>query len=196
MSKLYFHYGAMNSGKTTLLLQVAHNYEEKGMKIIIMKPAIDTKGEDKIISRLGIERSVDIQLASSESVMEKIGEKIKWLIYKPDAIIVDEAQFLTTEQVDELYLITKEYDLPVLCYGLRCDFQMQPFPGSARLLQIADDIKELKTICDCGKKATQNLRLVNGIPTFTGEQVEIDNQKDIEYKGVCGGCYLRYRSKR
>lgn len=196
MSKLYFHYGAMNSGKTTLLLQVAHNYEEKGMKIIILKPSIDTKGEDKVVSRLGIERPVDVLLDSSESIMDKIGEKVKWLIYKPNAIIVDEAQFLTPEQVDELYFITKEYDIAVLCYGLRCDFQMKPFPGSARLLQIADDIKELKTICDCGKKATQNLRLVNGEPSFTGAQVEIDNQDSIEYKGVCGGCYLRLRNKR
>ena len=190
MSKLYFHYGAMSSGKTTALLQVAHNYEEKGMKIVLIKPATDTKGQNKVVSRLGVEREVDILLESDKQIMDYMKPE------KPSAIIVDEAQFLTPEQVDELYYITKEYDVPVLCYGLRCDFQMKGFPGSTRLLEIADDIKELKTICRCGQKATQNLRTLNREPIFEGNQVLIDGSSDVQYEGVCGGCYLRLKNKR
>ena len=114
---------------------------------------------------------------------------------KPAAIIVDEAQFLTPAQVDELYFLAKFYDVPVLCYGLRCDFRMEGFEGSTRLLQIADDIEELKTICQCGAKATQNLRLINGEPVFEGEQIEIDDHTKVEYDGVCGKCYLKLRMK-
>jgi len=187
MSKLYFRYGAMNSGKTAALLQVAHNYEEKGMKVIVIKPSIDTKGDNKVTSRLGIERAVDVILAPNEGIMEHI------ILTKPNAIIVDEAQFLTHDQIDELYAITKVYSVPVLAYGLRCDFQMNGFPGATRLLELADDIEELKTICRCGKKATQNLRLINGKPTFTGEQVAIDGTTNITYDSVCGECYLKLR---
>ena len=187
MSKLYFRYGAMNSGKTAALLQVAHNYEEKGMNVVVIKSAIDTKGDNKVTSRLGIERQVDVMLAPNEGIMEHMIPK------RPDAIIVDEAQFLTRAQVDELYTFTKVYDIPVLCYGLRCDFQMNGFEGSTRLLEIADDIEELKTICRCGAKATQNLRKINGEPVFEGKQVIIDDHTQVEYEGVCGKCYLKLR---
>lgn len=187
MSKLYFRYGVMSSGKSAALLQVAHNYEKKGMYIRLIKPAIDTKAKDKVSSRIGIERTVDILLTPTDKVLNRMKS------HKPAAIIIDEAQFLTIEQVDELYLITKLYDIPVLCYGLRCDFKMQPFEGSARLLQIADDIEELKTICPCGSKATQNIRLINGEPVFEGEQIEIDDHTKVEYDGVCGLCYLKLK---
>jgi thymidine kinase len=143
-----------------------------------------------VVSRLGVEREVDILLESDKQIMDCMKPE------KPSAIIVDEAQFLTPEQVDELYYITKKYDIPVLCYGLRCDFQMKGFPGSTRLLEIADDIKELKTICRCGQKATQNLRTLNGEPIFEGNQVLIDGSSDVQYEGVCGGCYLRLKNKR
>ena len=184
---MYFRYGAMGSGKTAALLQVAHNYEQKNMKVILIKPSIDTKGDSKVVSRIGISREVDIILGPNDGIMERMFPK------KPYAIIVDEAQFLTPEQVEELYLITKAYDVPVLCYGLRCDFQMKGFPGSTRLLEIADDIEELKTICKCGSKATQNLRLINGKPIFEGEQVVIDDHTQVEYEGVCGKCYLKLK---
>lgn len=187
MSKLYFRYGVMSSGKTAALLQVAHNYEEKGMEIVLIKPAIDTKGEDKVTSRLGIERPVDILLKKDERVLDRVS------IEKPNAIIVDEAQFLTPKQVEELYAITKVYDIPVLAYGLRCDFQMNGFPGASRLLELADDIEELKTICKCGKKATQNIRTYNGVPTFDGDQVVIDGTLDVQYDSVCGRCYMKLR---
>ena len=189
MSKLYFRYGAMGSGKTAALLQVAYNYEQKGMKITLIKPSIDTKGKEKVISRIGIERTVDVILLPTEKIIDRM-EPIK-----PDAIIVDEAQFLTREQVDELYSFTKIYDIPVLCYGLRCDFQMNGFEGSTRLLEIADDIEELKTICKCGSKATQNLRLIDGTPVFNGAQVVIDDHTQVEYEGVCGKCYLKLIKK-
>lgn len=187
MSKLYFRYGAMNSGKTAALLQVAHNYEEKGMKVIVMKPSIDTKGEEKVTSRLGIERKVDVLLGPDEGIMEHM------VANKPNAIIVDEAQFLTRDQVDELYTMTKVFDVPVLAYGLRCDFQMNGFPGASRLLELADDIEELKTICSCGKKATQNIRLINGMPVFEGNQVAIDGTANTTYDSVCGECYIKLR---
>lgn len=188
MSKLYFNYGAMNSGKSTALLQVAHNYEQQGMKVLIIKPAIDTKAEDRVSSRLGIERKVDILLTKSGRIVNEMKDV-------PDAILVDEAEFLTRKQVDELYAITKEYDVPVLCYGLRTDFQSKGFEGATRLLELADDIKELKTICKCGSKATHNLRLVNNVPTFVGKQVEIDNQDTVEYESVCGKCYLKLKKE-
>lgn len=187
MSKLYFRYGAMNCGKTSALLQVAHNYEEKGMNIVLVKPKLDTKAEDKVSSRIGLERKVDILLDSDDILMDKMS------VEKPHAIIVDEAQFLTEKQVDELYYITKIYDVPVLCYGLRADFKMQGFEGSTRLLQIADDIEEMKTICQCGSKATQNIRKINGQVVFNGEQVVIDNSDKVEYESVCGKCYLQLK---
>ena len=187
MSKLYFRYGAMNSGKTAALLQVAHNYEEKGMKVIVIKPSIDTKGDEKVTSRLGIERKVDVLLGPDEGVMEHM------VAYKPNAIIIDEAQFLTKDQVDELYTMTKVFDVPVLAYGLRCDFQMKGFPGASRLLELADDIEELKTICRCGKKATQNVRLINGMPVFEGNQVAIDGTENTTYDSVWGECYIKLR---
>ena len=191
MSKLYFRYGVMGSGKSTALLQVAYNYNEKGMYVILMKPQIDTKAENKISSRIGIERAVDILIPRDSGIIELIPDT-----KKPHAIIVDESQFLTSDQVDELYFISKIYDIPVLCYGLRCDFQMKGFEGSTRLLEIADDIEEMKTICKCGNKATQNIRLVNGKPTFEGEQIVIDDHTKVEYKGVCGNCYLQLRRRK
>ena len=191
MSKLYFRYGAMGSGKSAALLQVAYNYNEKGMYVILMKPQIDTKAENKISSRIGIERAVDILIPRDSGIIELIPDT-----KKPHAIIVDESQFLTSDQVDELYFISKIYDIPVLCYGLRCDFQMKGFEGSTRLLEIADDIEEMKTICKCGNKATQNIRLVNGEPTFEGEQIVIDDHTKVEYEGVCGNCYLQLRRRK
>ena len=194
MAKLYFRYGAMNCGKTTTLLQTAYNYEEQGMKVILIKPAVDTKGDDKIISRLGIERKVDIKLGEKDNVMDCIRKVYKKNPIRPRIIIVDEAQFLQPFQVDELFNISKVFNIPILAYGLRCDFQMKGFPGATRLLEIADDILELKTICNCGKKATQNLRLINDEPTFNGNTILIDGASNkVKYKSVCGDCYIKIR---
>lgn len=199
MAKLYFRYSAMNAGKSTMAMQVAHNYEELGGKVLVWKPKTDTKGSDKLVSRIGLERKVD-QLLITEKSEEvnpdsplKIIKEILKEEGKIDAIIIDEAQFLTEEQVNELYYISKKMDIAILCFGLRCDFTMKPFPGSARLLAIADSIEEIKTLCECKKrKATQNLRLIDGIPTFEGDQVAIDGEKDTTYKSVCGECYINY----
>ena len=197
MAKLFFRYGAMNCGKSAQLLQVAHNYDERGMKTLLIKPQIDTKGKSEITSRTGISRKVDYLIAE--------GQSIKEIVYKYDekiaAILVDEAQFLTKEQVDELYHITKttnasEYQIPVLCYGLRVDFQTELFEGSARLLALSDAIEELKTICDCGRKATLNMRFKNGEPIFEGAQVEIEGDNDnITYNSACGICYIKAKER-
>lgn len=190
--KLYFRYAAMNSGKTTALLQVAHNYEEQGMRALIVKPGIDTKGGKTIVSRLGIQREVDILLSPEDKAIEMLEQ----FFDEVDCFLIDEAQFLSPNQVDELYRIAKIYEIPVIAYGLRCDFAMNGFPGATRLLQLADDLEELKTICKCGKKATQNMRFVNNEPVFTGEQVCIDNQDSINYDATCGRCYLLKRDKK
>ena len=191
MAKLYFRYGAMGSGKTSALLQAAHNYEEKNQTVIVLKPEIDTKGDDKIISRIGLERTVDAKIKETDKVTDII-----FKIGIPDAVIIDEAQFLTEEQVEELFYFTKEYSTPVICYGLRSDFKLDGFPGSIKLLLLAEDIKELKAVCSCGKKATINMRKVNGIETFEGESVLIDgSQDDVTYEGVCGKCYTKIRKR-
>lgn len=194
MAKLYFRYGAMNSGKSTAILQVAHNYEERGMNVIIIKPSIDTKGNDKIVSRIGAERTVDLLVDQKDEILFNIAGCVMRDEYKEkeiSCIIVDEAQFLTAAQIEDLYKISKKLDTPVICYGLRCDFKMNGFGGSTRLLQLADDIEELKTICRCGKKATQNVRFKNDKPVFDGEQVAIDDNSNIKYESVCGECYFK-----
>ncbi len=188
MAKLYFRYGEMNCGKTTNVIQTAYNYKEKGKNILLLKAEIDTKGEDTVINRSGQSMKVDYLIDKKDSIFNLPLENVK-------AIVVDEAQFLTTNQVDELYYITKMFEIPVICYGIRTDFQMQTFPGSARLLAIADDLEESKTICNCERKATQNMRKVNGIPTFEGDQVAIDGENKVTYESVCGKCYLETREK-
>lgn len=189
MSKLYFRHSAMGGGKTTSLLQVRYNYERRGMTVLLIKPAIDTKGANTVVSRIGISAPVDILLDKSDTIMERMEPK------KPDAIIVDEAQFLTAKQVDELYTMSKLYDIPVLCYGLRTDFKTNGFEGSTRLLEIADDIEELKTICACGKKATFNMRKINGESVFEGEQIIIDDSDTVEYEAICGECLVRQKGR-
>ena len=194
MAKLTFFYSAMNAGKSTMAMQIAYNYEELEGIVFVWKPFIDTKGDDKIVSRIGIERKVDKKLTPTDSPLKIIRNELK-THEKIDAIIVDEAQFLTENQVNELYYIAKKMNIAILCFGLRCDFTVKPFPGSARLLAIADSLREIKTLCKCKNKATQNLRLINGIPTFEGEQVAIDGEKNITYESVCGTCYIDYYTK-
>lgn len=185
MAKLIFRYSAMNSGKTTNLLQVAHNYEERGFKVQIGKPIIDTKGAGCVQSRIGLERPVDFFIYPSDNEV--------WIddLETTHVVLIDEAQFLTKQQVNHLYSLSKTFNVLFICYGLRCDFRMQGFPGASRLLEIADEIEELKTICSCGRKATQNLRLINGQPTFKGKQISIDNQEDVKYESLCGDCYTK-----
>ena len=184
MSKLYFRYGAMNCGKTTSLLQVAHNYEERGLKVVLIKPSIDTKANDSVSSRIGVERKVD-HLVSPE---ENLKGYLNLLVGNTSCVLVDEAQFLSESQVEELFVFSKLTNIPVICFGLRCDFRTNLFPGSKRLFELADEIEELYTICRCGRKARFNARIVNGEFTLDGEQVAIDG--DVEYESLCGKCYL------
>ena len=149
MSKLYFRYGAMNSGKTTLLLQVAHNYEERGMKVVILKPGIDTKGADYLVSRIGLKRKVDHVILETEDIYKYLEKNVKGI----SCILIDEAQFLTKQQVEDLMQIVVDFDVPIICYGLRTDFRTEGFEGATRLLEIAHSIEEMKTICKCGRKA-------------------------------------------
>jgi thymidine kinase len=190
MAKLYFRYGAMNCGKSTHLLQVAHNYEERGMDILLLKPSVDKKGDKKVVSRLGAERDVDSLVSKDDSIMDILEEDLQKK-KNVKCILVDEAQFLEPEQVDELLFFATELDIPVICYGLRTDFKMNGFPGATRLLEIASSIEEMKTICECGKKATINARFVNGKLTNEGEQVAIDGFDNVTYQSMCPKCYYK-----
>lgn len=192
MSKLYFRYGAMNCGKSTNLIQVAYNYEERGMKVIIIKPKTDTKGGNKVISRLGVIREVDLLLDSEKNVYDEV-EKYMSEKGKADCILVDEVQFFKKQQIDQLFEIAVRMDIPTICYGLRTDFLMNGFEGSERLLLIAHSLEELKTICNCGKKALLNGRKVNGRFVFEGEQIAIDNTDCVEYESLCPKCYFEFR---
>ncbi|GAB3621590.1 thymidine kinase [Glutamicibacter sp. PS] len=199
MAKLYFRYGAMNSGKSTGLLQAAFNYEERGQRILLAKPGIDTKGEASIVSRLGLQRDVDFLIGPKDSVREQFraqasGDDPNALLTHVDAppvacLLVDEAQFLTREQVDDLLRIAVLDDVPVLAYGIRTDFRTNAFPGAARLMELAHTLEELKTICRCGRKAMFNTRRVGDAVVFDGDQVAIDGQ-DVWYESLCAKCYL------
>ena len=189
MSKLYFRYGAMNCGKSTALMQVAHNYEEKGKKVVVIKSSIDTKAESRLQSRIGIEREVDLLIKPEESFEDYYDE---WNKNEISCLLVDEAQFLTPKQVEELWIFVKMYNIPAICYGLRTDFQTKLFEGSKRLLELADEQEELITICDCGKRAKFNARFVDGKFTTEGDSVVIDGAfNNVEYKHMCGKCYVQ-----
>ncbi len=185
MSKLHFKYGAMNSGKSDTLIKTAYNYEERGLRVVVIKPGIDTKGDDKVVARGGHERTVDI-VADGSLDLEKtiLGRD------KPSVVLVDEAQFLTEKQISELFHLAKDHDISVICYGLRADFRNQLFPGSKRLFEVADNIEKLPTMCFCGRQAEFNTRKVNGKYVFDGDQVAIE-VGDVTYDSLCGICYRR-----
>lgn len=188
MAKLYFRYGAMNCGKSTNLMQVAYNYKERGMESIVIKPKIDTKGDNKVVSRLGINKKIDMVIDRDTNIYDKVEE---WLENKGpiDCILADEVQFFKKQQIDELFNISIKLDIPVIAYGLRTDFKMNGFEGSERILLLAHSIEELKTICRCGKKALFNARKVNGAFVSDGAQVAIDGENKVEYESLCGKCY-------
>ncbi|NBU33223.1 thymidine kinase [bacterium] len=194
MAKLYFRYGAMNSGKSTAVLQVAYNYEERAMHVLLIKPAIDTKGNDQIVSRLGATRRVDILATPELDIFAVIAQHNKD-VEKISCVIADEAQFFTAQQIDELLRVTTGLQIPVICYGIRTDFQTKLFSGSIRLFELAHTLEELKTICRCGKKALFNGRKINGSFVFTGSQVAIDGNENIEYESLCATCYTQFKHK-
>ena len=191
MAKFHFRYGAMNAGKSTILLQTAYNYEEKGKKVVVLKPSVDTKGDEKIVSRIGLERKVDYLIGDNDSIISKLGDNISSF----SCILVDEAQFLKRKQVDELFYISKIMDIPVIAFGLRTDFKSNGFEGSIRLLELADALEEMPTICRCGKKARFNARKVDGKFTFDGDSIVIDDTSDVSYESLCGACYIEEQEK-
>ena len=189
MAKLYFRYGAMNSGKSTALLQAAFNYEERGLRILLAKPRLDTKGQSLIVSRLGVERATDFTIGADEDVYARFVAERQAAGSPIACLLIDEAQFLSERQVDDLLRIAVIENVPVLAYGIRTDFQTIAFPGSRRLLEVAHSIEELKTICRCGRKAVFNARTIDGKFVFDGDQVAIDGV-DVTYESLCGSCYL------
>jgi thymidine kinase len=188
MSKLYWRYGAMNSGKSTALIQVAFNYEERGQTVLIVKPGVDTKHEG-VLSRIGNTRQVDILVGHDTDLYESVSSKLE---HAPvHCILVDEAQFLEPHHVDELFRIAVQKGVPVIAYGLRTDFQSHFFPGSLRLMELAHSIEEMKTICRCGRKAIFNGRQQNGSFVKSGGQVAIDGEM-VTYESLCGKCYIEH----
>ncbi len=191
MAKLYFRYGAMGCGKTMQLLQVAFNYEERGHQVCVIKPKTDTKNGTKLLTRIGPERETNFCFSRKTNLYNEIAKSYR----NVRCVFVDEAQFLTKKQVDELMLVTIDLDIPVMCYGLRLNFRREDggFEGATRLLQIAHEIEEIKTICECGHKATYNVRFLNGKFVSDGPDILIDDGKTkIEYRALCPACYEKY----
>lgn len=186
MAKLHFKYGAMNSGKSDTLIKTAYNYEERGLGVIVIKPRVDTKGGASVTARGGHLRMVDIHADVDLDLGAEIAKSSNIA-----CVLVDEAQFLTDEQVGQLYRVAKNRNISVICYGLRADFRTELFPGSKRLLEIADNIEKLPTMCFCGSQAEFNTRKINGIYVFEGNQVAIEGEGTVDYDSLCGACYLR-----
>jgi Thymidine kinase len=179
MPELTFVYGVMGCGKTTELMRMHENYTRRGFRPFVIKPSVDTKAKG-LISRLGVELEADIVIDPDEDILFQI----PWYV---DVILVDEAQFLTKAQVDALYAATHKMSLPVFCFGLRTDFQTHGFPGSLRLFEVADTLREIPTVCSCGHKATFNIRYRDGVPVVEGDQVAIDGD-GVTYDTMCGYC--------
>jgi thymidine kinase len=182
MAKLYFYYSAMNAGKSTVLLQSSYNYQERGMRTLGFVPAIDTRsGLGRVRSRIGLEAPAEV-LSPTDNLLNRV--RHEHTIDPIACVLIDEAQFLTRAQVEQLSDVADVLEIPVLCYGLRTDFQGQLFPGSGALLALADDLTELKTICHCGRKATMNLRLgADGRAVREGAQIEIGGNE--RYVAMC-----------
>lgn len=187
MAKLYFKYGAMGSSKTAQALITKYNYEENELRVWLIKPAADTRdGVQVLRSRIGLEAMVDV-IPPDMDLYARFQEEKQT---NCDVIIVDECQFLTPEQIDELRAIVNDFNIPVICFGLRTDFRTKLFPGSLRLMEVADTIQEIKTICDCGAKATVNARIdPSGHIVTQGAQVELGGND--RYIAMCHKCYVR-----
>ena len=186
MAKLYFKYGAMGSSKTAQALITKYNYEENDMRVWLLKPSADTRdGADIIRSRIGLEARCEIA-TPTYNIYDRYREAFAGSC---DAVIVDECQFLTPEQIDQLRAIVNDFDVPVMCFGLRTDFQTKLFPGSRRLMELADCIEEIKTMCDCGCKATVNARINDGYIVTEGAQVVLGGNDS--YIAMCHKCYIR-----
>ena len=191
MAKLYFKYGAMGSSKTAQALITKYNYEENDLNVWLIKPGTDTRDGAKILrSRIGLESPADV-IAPGTDIYLLFQDTQEG---KCDVIIVDECQFLTESQIDQLRALVNDYNIPVMCFGLRTDFQTRLFPGSRRLMEVADTIQEIKTICDCGRKATTNARISpEGYVLTEGDQVFLGGNDS--YIAMCHKCYQDYISQ-
>ena len=186
MAKLYFKYGAMGSSKTAQALITKYNYEENDMKVWLIKPSADTRdGVQLLRSRIGLTAAVEV-MSPEMNIYDRFLETRKGQCH---AVICDECQFLTEAQIDQLRAIVNECNVPVMCFGLRTDFQTRLFPGSRRLMELADCIEEIKTMCDCGSKATVNARINDGYIVTEGAQVVLGGNDS--YIAMCHKCYIR-----
>jgi thymidine kinase len=183
--KVYFKYGVMGSSKSLDLIRAEFNYRERGMDTFVITPAIDTRNDGKIKSRVGVSVKAHA-ISKDENIYEIIRNEIKGNKRDIKALFVDEVHFLTIEQIDQLTDVADELFITVICYGLRTDFKSKMFPASKRLLEVADEIEEIIAMCDCGRKATYNARFVNGKPALGGRQIHIG---DEEYRSFCRKCY-------
>ena len=187
MAKLYFKYGAMGSSKTAQALITKYNYEENDLSVWLIKPSADTRdGAQVLRSRIGLQAMVDVIPPDADVYDRFSGEKQG----KCDVIIVDECQFMTSAQIDQLRAIVNDFSIPVLCFGLRTDFQTRLFPGSLRLMELADCIEEIKTMCDCGAKATVNAR-IDGAGHIVTEGAQVVLGGNDSYIAMCHKCYIR-----
>ena len=186
MAKLHFKYASMNSGKSIDLIRTVYNYEENGFKVLVLKPKVDTKAMENISTRIGLERKVDFLIDKDDSILCLLKSNLNDVT----AIFIDEVQFLSESQIDELFLISKTVDIPIICYGLRNNFMMKSFEGSRRLLEIADILEEFPTLCGCGNIARYVARKYNGNYEELGEEIVIDGSDNYEYEPLCGECYL------
>ncbi len=187
MAKLYFKYGAMGSSKTAQALITKYNYEENDLDVWLIKPSADTRDGVKVLrSRIGLEATVDVIVPETDVYAKYLGSRAR----RCDVIIVDECQFMTPRQIDQLRAIVDEHNIPVMCFGLRTDFQTNLFPGSRRLMEVADTIQEIKTICDCGANATVNAR-IDGTGHIVTEGAQVVLGGNDSYIAMCHKCYVR-----
>ncbi|WP_147916227.1 thymidine kinase [Ruania zhangjianzhongii] len=208
MAKLHFKYGAMNSGKSDTLIKTAYNYQERGLRIVVVKPATDTKSDSAVVARGGASRAVDILAHAGDDLRALIlqaqeGSGAFAGLWNPSedelatvsCVLVDEAQFLEEEQIDQLFDVAKRDGISVICYGLRTDFLARVFPGSRRLFELADNFEKLPTMCRCGSQAEFNCRRSGDNFVFEGDAVAIDGEDVISYESLCGACYRRERDR-
>ena len=180
----------MNSGKSDTLIKTAYNYEERGLNVVTVKPAIDTKGDDMIVARGGHTRAVDILATPEMDLREEILQR-QLAVQALHCVLIDEAQFLQETQIGDLFKIAKLDDISVIAFGLKMDFRSKLLSGSERLLELADNIEKLPTMCLCGSQAEFNTRKVDGQYVFEGEQVAIDGEHSVTYDSLCGSCYMQ-----
>ena len=193
MAKLYFTHGTMGAQKTTQLLAAAHNFEEHGGSVLMTKPAIDTRGERELMSRIGLRRAADFLTTPDMDIQAEV---LRWREARGriSAVLVDEAQFLQPTQVDQLLALAVLHAIPVMAWGLRTDFRTRSFPGSLRLLEIAHELRESIAMCGhgggCEHRAQFNARMVNGVFVAEGAQVAIDGEAAVTYTALCARHYL------